>query len=192
MTRLISACGSSATANTASADPMPTSPSVRTPVGLFVQLTIEAKRTANEHRGAEPKHDICPAEHGAASPIEGPYATPPRGPCASSLSLGTNGALAPRSPRREELTPSGIAVGLTTLHGHRHVPTRKAMHRNAKHWSSRAKRPSLTETAARQTSAACVNARCRGARARDRASPGRSGDARPPPSRRRRWQRPAA
>jgi len=77
--RLISACGSSATANTASADPMPTSPTVRTPVGLFVQLTIEAKRTANEHRGAEPKHDICPAEHGAASPIEGLYATPPRG-----------------------------------------------------------------------------------------------------------------
>src|SRR6516164_1737766 len=84
-TQLISACGSSATANTASADPMPEpmpEPKRAHARGLVVQLTIEAERTANDHRGAEPKHDIHPAERGTTSPIEAPYATPPQEPCA--------------------------------------------------------------------------------------------------------------
>src|SRR5262245_23552979 len=57
--------------------------------GLVVQLMIEAERTANEHRSADPKHDVLPAEPGATPSIEAPYATPPRGPCASASCLGT-------------------------------------------------------------------------------------------------------
>jgi len=179
---------------------VPTSPSVRTPVGLLCssrlrpsappmtiaapsRSTISIQPSVGPHHRS--KHLMLRRRRSLAHPL---HALNILTPLRSQRREGDE--IAGNCDRPHQRPPSFMGIGLC-----RQGRSRTG---NAKHWSSRAhrmpmaKRPSLTGTAARQRNATCVNARCRGAHAGDRASPDRSGGARPPPSRRRHWQRPAA